>query len=207
MHTYRGIVRYETNNSGRLGQYVNVAIHASFFPGQFTVTVEDERAESVHRLENRRFNYQARDSPVDLLARDKWKSHWFDRFTGPIYLDCPRLPGVPRELKATVICSWDPAFVVVEFKWEDTFYQFSCRPPRGVNSWNRSRYPLPRIHEDSTPSHEPASGSADVPPVIHVSPPTDESDAPPIGLSSSPFGGSDSERTNHRLLDFYVHGV
>ena len=161
MHTYRGVARYETDNIGRQGQYVNVATHASFSPGRFTVSVEDETVETVHILNSRRFNYQARDSPVDLLARDKWRSRWFDRLAGPLYLGCPRLPEVSRGLKVAVICSWGPAFVVVEFKREDTCYQFPRRPPRGVNSWNRSRYPLPRVREDSAPSHEPASGSAD----------------------------------------------
>ena len=71
-----------TDNSGRAGQYVNVAIHPSFSPGSFTVTIEDETAQAVRRIRNKRFNYRARDSYLDLLARDKWKSNWFGRFPG-----------------------------------------------------------------------------------------------------------------------------
>ena len=78
-------------------------------------------AETVHALRNRRFNFQSRDSPQDLLARDKWRSRRFDRFTGTVHLGCPRITGVPKETQLTLICSWDPAFAVVEFRLGDTF--------------------------------------------------------------------------------------
>ena len=187
MHRYSGIFTYLTDNSGRIHQQVNVVLQVSFFPGHFEVFVEDEGAHSVHNLRNRRFNYQARDSPQDLLARAKWRSEWFDRFEGPAYLAYPRVTGVPREIRFTLICSWDPAFAVLEFRLGDTFYQFSCRPPRGVNSWARLRFPMPTHFNDSQTDqrsdgeeNEPARGSNDPP-----------EDAPPFATSSSPFGGSD----------------
>ena len=168
-------MRYTTNHIGRAGQTVNVSLSVSFFPGTFTVVVEDPGAESTHRLPSRRFNFQARDSPVDLLARGKWRSLWFDRFAGDMYLHCPRITGAPRELRLTLISSWDPAFAVVEFRLGDTFYQLSCRPPRGVSHWGRVSFPW--IHEiietpqdvapmapDPVPSHEPASSSTEIPP-------------------------------------------
>ena len=70
-----------------------------------------------------------------LLARDKWRSDWFGRVAGPVYLSFPRIAGIPRELRATVIRSWAPAFVVVGYKrGGGTFYRFSYRPPRGVKA-------------------------------------------------------------------------
>ena len=187
---------YAENNSGRCGQLVRVAIRTSFFPRSFTVVAEDENAETAHWIRTKRFIYQSRDSPQDLLARDKWKSQRCDRFTETVYADNPRLSGAPRELRATAICSWDPAFAVAEFRYGDTYYQFSCMPPRGVNSWARLSFPLPRIPEDSVPDHEPASGSAEPPPSITVSQPPDRGEAlesdSAIDLSQSPFGWSDS---------------
>lgn len=182
MHKYSGRLTYSTNNSGRTGQQVRVEICAQFFPGTFRVTIEDSPAYSVHRLENRRFNFQSRDSPVDLLARAKWRSDWFGRFTGDIYLDFPRVLDVPRELRVTLIASWDPGFAVLEFRIGDTFYQFSCRPPRGVRDWARLCYPYnfdcsPGNAAEPAPTHEPASSS-------HNPPVEDD----PVMDSPSPLG-------------------
>ena len=159
----------------------------SFFPGLFKMTVTDENAGTIHTLENRRFNYQARDSPVDLLARDKWKSEWHDKFTGNLYLTCPRgVPGVPRELtRVTVTCSWASAFCVVEYCLGDTFYQFSCRPPRGTNRWSRrnlSRFET-TIHHAPTENEPSSSSQAPPEPYVPLDPP------PPIEASPSLIGG------------------
>ena len=157
---------YATNNSGRLGQPVSVVLNVSFFPGSFTVRVVDENAQTSHELSNRRFNFQSRDSPVDLLARDKWRSWWFDRFTGIATLECPQIRGVPTELKLTLISRWEPAFAVVEFQLADTFYQLACRPPRGVSVWTRLRFTcagITREHEVHDAPNEPSSGSTQVP--------------------------------------------
>ena len=182
MHRYTGYMQYTTNNSGRQGQDVYVDLVVSFFPGKFAVTVEDANARSMHGLRNRRFNFQCRDSPVDLLARDKWHSRWYDRFAGPMYLNYPMVSGVPRELAVALICSWDSAFAVVEFRLADSYYQLSCRPPRGVNSWKRHRFTRdpPAQDDDSQdddfPPNEPATGSndvnAEVPAPVLASPPS-----------------------------------
>ena len=172
MHKYSGRLTYNTNNSGRAGQPVQVEICAQFLSGTFRVAIQDLTAESVHRLENRCFNFQSRDSPVDLLARAKWRSDWFDRFTGDIYLSYPAVTGVPRELRVTLIASWDPAFAVLEFRIGDTFYQFSRRPPRGVRDWARTCFPYcfdsPPVNRENAPgdlsNHEPASSSTNPPP-------------------------------------------
>ena len=172
MHRYTGIMKYSTHNSGRFGQPVKVDLNVSFFPGQFSVRLDDTYAQTTHTIQNKRFNYQSRDSPVDLLARDKWRSWWFDRFTGTLFLQCPRIRGVPESLAITLICSWDPAFAVVEFQIGDTHYQLSCRPPRGVSNWSRHRFtsdsvPVENPADLETSNHEPARGSDD----IEVEPP------------------------------------
>ena len=169
MHRYTAGMRYTTNSSGRLGQEVRVTLSVSFFPGSFTARIEDRDAQSIHELFNRRFNFQSRDSPVDLLARDKWRSWWFDRFTGVAHLQCPRITGVPTEINMTLICSWEPAFAVVEFQLGDTFYQLACRPPRGVSAWSRVRVTdlgsTAREEDlDRNPPNEQARGSNDPPP-------------------------------------------
>ena len=167
MHRYTAVMQYSTNNSGRLGQPVHVVLNVSFFPGSFTVRVEDRNAHSIHELANRRFNFQSRDSPADLLARDKWRSWWFDRFTGVATLQCPKIRGVPAELKLTLIASWDPAFAVVEFQLADTFYQLACRPPRGVSVWARIRFTVDgdTVRDDDVcdSPNEPASSSTQLP--------------------------------------------
>ena len=174
MHRYDGQLRYSTNNSGRAGQTLNVSLSVSFSPGSFTVVVEDTNAQTTHRLSNRRFNFQSRDSPVDLLARAKWRSERYGRFVGDVILQCPRITGVPRELRITLISSWDPAFAVVEFRLGDTYYQMSRRPPRGVSLWERVTFPwihdtyespatVPAMNVETVPSQEPASSSTDPP--------------------------------------------
>ena len=104
------MLKYTTNNSGREGQYVKVDLAVSFFPGRFTVVVAGGNAWAKREISNHRPNYLARDIPRDLLARDKWRSFWFGRFAGPVYLDCPRIANVPRELQIHLICSWGRRF-------------------------------------------------------------------------------------------------
>ena len=168
MHRYTAVTQYTTNNSGRLGQPVHVELNVSFFPGSFSVRVEDRNAHSIRELANRRFNFQPRDSPVDLLARDKWRSWWFGRFTGLATLQCPKIRGVPPELKLTSIASWGPAFAVVEFQLGDTFYQLDCRPPRGISVWARILFTSggSTVRDDDyrDSPNEPASSSNQVPP-------------------------------------------
>ena len=146
---YTGILTYRTDYIGRIGRTANVELNASFSPGGFTVIVEDGNAQSAHTLTDRRFNYQARDSPQDLLAREMWRSLWFGRFAGPMCLQRPRIPDAPRELRVNVFCSWGAAFAVTEFRAGDTFYQFPRRPPRGANTWTRLRYPMNHAPDDA----------------------------------------------------------
>ena len=119
MRRYTGILPYTADNSGRLGRTIHADMAVSFPPGLFLVRVEDSQARPIHVFANRRFNYQARGSPQDWLARAKWRIEWFDRFAGPAYLQCPRIAGVSRELLATMIRSWGPAFAVIEFRLGD----------------------------------------------------------------------------------------
>ena len=166
MRKYGCQLVYTSDNSGRMGRPANVSLSVSFPPGSFSVVADDPDAETSHRLANRRFNSQSRDSPVDLLARAKWRSDWYDRFDGNVYLRCPRITGISHELRIALICSWDPAFDVVEFRLGDTYYQLSRRPPRGVRLWGRITFP-PATHDspdvasppvaDSAANHEPPS--------------------------------------------------
>ena len=52
--------------------------------------VHDQNAGAIRQIGNTRFDYQAHDSPDDLLARDRWRSDWFGKFTGDLYLMSPR---------------------------------------------------------------------------------------------------------------------
>ena len=176
MHRYAGLLKYVNNNSGREGQYVKVDLAVSFFPGRSTVLMQDANANTRHSLSNRRFNCQARDSPRDLLAREKWRSFWRDRFAGPVYLQCPRISDVPMELQVQVICSWGPAFAVIEFRLADTLYQLPCRPPCGVSAWSRILFMDDENREDARneppsdsrqPPEEPATDSHH-PPVVET---------------------------------------
>ena len=166
MRRYTGFPTYTTDNYGRQGQYVYAELAVSFSPVRFAVRVNGSNAFSIHPLTSRRFNYQARDSPQDLLGRAKWRIDWFGRFSGPAYLQCPRITGAPRELRATLIRSRDPAFSVIEFNLDGASYQLSRRPPRGVNAWARERFPPTDATHDSweeSPPGDPSSGSHDLP--------------------------------------------
>ena len=190
MRKYTGYLRYTADNSGRKGQGVFVELLVQFSPWNFSATVTDSEARTKRKIQNRRFNFQSRDSPQDLLARDKWRSFWFDRFSGAVYLNFPRAIDVPRELSIHLICSWGPAFVVVEFRLTDTYYQLACRPPRGASCWHRCAFQ--EIDEfDSRPTHEPASGSGSPPeeaPAEEQAPITEET---PVLASPSLKGGSE----------------
>ena len=175
MFGFTGELRYSTHNSGRFGESVRIDFTAGFSPGQFSMRVHDQNSGTIHQIENTRFNYQARDSPDDLLARDRWRSDWFDKFTGNLYLVSPRVNGVTRELTAvTLTCSWRAAFCVLEYRLGDAFYQFSRRPPRGINFWTRRNMPRRTlVIPESLPGNEPSSDSRFPPGELHVG------DAPP----------------------------
>ena len=166
MRRYTGYLRYTTDNSGRRGQDVHVELLEQFFSCQFTIVADDVNARAKNEISNRRFNYHPRDSPNDLLARDKWRSTWFGRFSGAAYLNFTQVHRAPRELSIRVICSWEPAFAVVEFKINDTFYQLARRPRRGTNCWGRldfrceEEYEPTRIHEPAFSSSPPPEGPA-----------------------------------------------
>ena len=199
MFGFTGEMRYSTNNSGRYGEPVFAEFHAAFFPGQFSVTVRDEGAGAIRELKNRRFDSQARDSPEDLLARDKWRSNWFDKFTGNLNLKSPRVNGVTRDLTdVTVTCSWDSAFCVVEYRTGDTFYQFSRRPPRGFNRWARRNISWRNQEPDDSPPDNEPSSSSNLPPieVTVIDAPTP---AMSFRASPSPIGGGSLIRRKSEL--------
>ena len=217
MHRYLGTLTYSNNNSGRKGREVKVELTVSFFPGRCAIIIQDEDARTRHVLTNKRFNYQARDSPVDLLARDKWRSYWHDRFVGSVYLACPRITRVPRELYVNVICSWDPAFGVIEFRLDDTYYQISVRPPRGCNSWARGLWDAAMNHDETLEENAEPSSSSQQPPINPIPidsparlPPWEvEADAEPIGINITFRRGVIKKRysKSHPLLNLCrVHG-
>ena len=135
------------------------------FPGLFTVAAHGENAGTIQEISNRRFSYQARDSPGDPFARDKWKSGWYDEFTGKLYLQSPRLTGVTRELTAIALtCSWASAFCVVEYKSHGAFYQFSRRPRRRITRWARKNVPRHVEVLMDSPRNDEHSSSSMFPP-------------------------------------------
>ena len=94
------------------------------------------------------------------MAREKWRSDWYDRFAGPVYLRCPRLSGVPRELAVMIISRWGAAFAIVEFRPRDAHYQFSRRPHRGENRWARLNSTRRIMDEpDDAPNNAPSIDS------------------------------------------------
>ena len=164
---------------------IRADLTVSCFPGLCEIRFNGPNAEKTHGLANKRPTYQAGDTPVDILARGKWSGRRFARFAGVVNLMCPAIPGAPKELLSTLICRWGLAFAVIEFQIDDTFYQISCRPRRGVANWARQRFaglpgPLSEVSPITT-RHRVANHPVLLRPPIN--------DAPNPVYASSPFGG------------------
>ena len=148
----------------RRGLWYTVEFNISLFPPKVIVTVIDPHYQSQHRISNTRFNFQSRDDYIDLLARDKWRSVWYDRYVGDLSLDFPMLDRMPAVLPARITASWDEPFVVVEFKLGGDFCQVCTRPRAGARGWTRLRAELlipqvPVIHVPSNPTASTAGSS------------------------------------------------
>ena len=150
-----------------MGQPARVGLNVAFSPGSSTARAEGRSAESIRELSNRMFNFQPRDSPAGLLARDKWRSWRFDRFAGVATSQCPQNPRCVSGAEIGVDREPGPAFAAVEFQIGDTFYQLACRPPRGVSVWERIRFTSGWSTvrgEVRDPPNEPAISSHQLPP-------------------------------------------
>ena len=155
-------------------------------------------------MTNRRFNYQAKDSPEDLLARDKRMGYWCGRFAGPMYLAYPRIAGLPRELRIAIICSWGPGFALVEFKWGGKpAINFPVGPTRGVSTWARAGFPMNRAgdsrrEESQVANRELASSTQHPPPTAAPS-----SEAPTKRVVAITFlRGSDSVKITTGVINW-----
>lgn len=155
-----------THPPSRRDRFYHVRFQISMFPPSVAVFVTDPVMETTHLLDNSRFNFQSRDSYLDLLARDAWKSVWYDKYSGLLNLDCPTLSRVPPALDVRVIASWTDPFVVVEFKLNDDYCQVSTRPRSGARGWRRIQYEssdhtrlIPEGTDDTNETHELASSS------------------------------------------------
>ena len=139
MFAFRGRVTC-TFPPNRRGRPYTIQFNISLFPPQVAVTVSDPIYQNQHTIENSRFNFQARDSYVDLLARDAWNSVWYDRYEGILELRCPKLDRITSKLDVRIIASWDEPFVIVEFKVGDVYCQVCTRPRSGAKGWLKTRF-------------------------------------------------------------------
>ena len=165
MFVFKGKVRC-THPANRRGQMYTVKFTVGLFPPYVNVEIEDSLYRTIHSIDNSRFNFQSRDSYADLLARDAWKSSWYDKYDGYLALVCPTLDRMPRRLDARIIASWDEPFVVIEFKLGPDYCQVCTRPRSGERGWKLVR----SIHPDSAhliperpAQHEPSRSSTQVP--------------------------------------------
>ena len=165
MFVYQGKVKC-THPKGRQAQWYSLRFEISLFPPHISVGISDSLYQNQHVLENTRFNFQSRDSYLDLMARDAWHSVWWDKYEGFLALKCPTLDRIPKKLDVRVTASWDEPFVILEFKLGNDFCQVSTRPRAGSYGWRETR-PI----WDSSPilivpptDSAPAAASTDIPP-------------------------------------------
>ena len=141
------------------------------FPPHISIGISDSLYESQHVLSNSRFNFQSRDSYLDLLARDAWRSVWWDKYEGYLALKCPTIDRVPRKLDVRVTASWEEPFCILEFKLGNDYCQVSTRPRAGAYGWTKT-LPIWKLESDliSTVNHHdsaqspPAACSNQIPP-------------------------------------------
>ena len=167
MMRYAGQFTYTAAGSYRHGDLARITIEGRLFGPYISVAIHDGRYDSIHTLQNTRFDFKSRDSFADLRSRDSWKSDWVDCFRGTARLVMPLLDSIPSQIDMIVYASWDPAFCVIEFRIHDDFCQFStrCRPgSRG--RWIRSM-----------PNRVPPTMSNADPTVVEIIPESSQDDS------------------------------
>ena len=152
MFRYEGQFTYTTARSHRHGDLARITIEASLFGPRLTISIHDGRFDSVHVLTNARYDFKARDSHVDLRARDSWASNWVDCFRGPARLVFPRIDSAPQTIDMLIYASWDPAFVVIEFEIWGDYCSFATRcRPGSSGRWVRTflHKPPPKMNQEA----------------------------------------------------------
>ena len=147
----------------------------SMFQPTVSVSIHDERSQTIHTLRNSRFNFQRRDSFADLLARDSWETDWLDYFDGPLGLVFPNLTadGIPQTINVTIYASWWPAFCIIDFVQGQDYCQIATRPRTMIDArWLRRDV-------IQTPSIRPVPPPV---PTIHHPEPDEESKEPDIEI-------------------------
>ena len=105
----------------RRGRFYATRFTIGMFPQAVSVAISDSYLETCHVMGNSRFNFQSRDSYIDLLARGAWKSVLYDKYVGVLTLDFPTLDRISARLNVRIVASWEQPFVFVEFKLGDDF--------------------------------------------------------------------------------------
>ena len=141
--------------SRRHGDIVRIAIQAIIFGPSLSIEITDHRVNTHHSIDNTRFNYQSRDSHVDLLIRSDWRSEWRDCFRGAGHRVPPDVSGVPLQTPFFAIASRGPAFCAIGFDIGSDYIQFAARMrPGSSGAWAR-RY------VDPHPPISPVVGEVD----------------------------------------------
>ena len=182
---YEGWLTYQ--DMPRRGDRAKVTLIIGLFPPSVLVTVHDPIYGTNHTLTNSRFNFQSRDSLVDLLARDAWQTDWIDLLDGDMHLIMPTITSMTQTLRVTLYASWWPAFCIIDFQQGNDYCQIATRPRTLMQArWTRrdvvpERCPGGNTTEAAsrqTESPRQPDPENDVPPVIHRPTLADEADSP-----------------------------
>lgn len=177
MFKFAGWLTYQ--DMPRRGDRVKATFVIGLFPPTIRITIHDPAYSTEHTLINSRFNFQSRDSLVDLLARDAWTTDWIDMLDGDLHLIVPTITGVTRTLGVTLYASWWPAFCIIDFRQGDDYCQIATRPRTTFQTrWTRTdvvpEWPPADVNQRDDSPDAPESPEADVLPVIHRPAPADD---------------------------------
>ena len=182
---YEGWLTYQ--DMPRRGDRARVTLIIGLFPPNVTVTVHDPIYGTNHTLTNSRFNFQSRDSLVDLLARDSWQTDWIDLLDGDMHLIMPTITSMTQTLRVTLFASWWPAFCIIDFQQGNDYCQIATRPRTLMQArWTRRDVAPERFPGENTTAAESRQTESprqpdpenEVPPVIHQPALADEADSP-----------------------------
>ena len=148
---YEGWLTYQ--DAPRRGDKAKASLTIGFFPPHVRITIFDPIFQTEHTLTNSRFNFQSRDSLVDLLARDQWTTDWIDMLDGDLDLIIPTLTTVTPAIRVTLYASWWPAFCIVDFQQGSDYCQIATRPRTLMQArWTRRDIvPNPNHVPNATP--------------------------------------------------------
>ena len=141
MRRYEGHPQYTARGPARYGGLARITLEASLFRPQIAISIHGGRYDSIRTLTNTRYDFKSRDSNIDLVARESWRSDRYDCYRGTARLVYQRLTTAPGSPEVLVIAIRCPIFAAAECRIGKNHCHFATLCRTGSSGRRIRSYP------------------------------------------------------------------